>query len=286
MKNLLNEMQAFLDGRDSSFTTVLPNLPTSQIEKLNQYLTARIGEPAQVHEMYGLPTVTSGQAEEVLAPTAGTGTPLSWSDLAHVKFQVDQQLTTIRTELQSVFGFLPDAELTSAAAQFDDLSLTALIDGAKRNTLDVLDLLESQRGAESSLVDDVWLSMGQAMHSDSLVTSGMPLDGLLHGGYLSTVPHNPLFSAETGDMHSPVEMPGSSGSTSQIADADLIDLMHAAVLVTPIIPAGYPNTAGTPGALLETPSPLFVEDLFRPLSASTNADPAQPGVDIRLDKFA
>ena len=258
-------MQAFLEGRDSSFLTVLPDLPTSQIEKLNQYLTARIGEPAQVYEMPGLPAVTSGHAEKVVHPAEGAGTPLAWSDLSHVKLQIDQQLTTIRTELQSIFGFLPDAELTIAAAQFDDLTMTALIDGAKLNTLGVVGLLESQQGAESSLVDDVLLSMGQVMHSDSLVTSDTPLDGLFRSWHLSTV----LESSASGN-----------------ADAVLIDLMHAAAPVEPILGAGYPSVAGTSAAKQETLQPLVPEDIFRPLSASTNGDPSQPGVDIRLDKFA
>ncbi len=286
MKHLLNEMQAFLEGRDSSFTTVLPNLPTSQIDQLNQYLTVRIGDSAQVHAMSGLTSVASGLTAEVASPNVDTGTALPGSDLADVKLQIDQQLSTIRTELQSVFGLLPDTELARAATQFDDLSMVALVDGAKRSTLRVMDVLESQQAAESSLVDDVWMSMGQVMHSDSLVTSGTPVGDLFHGWYLSSVSQNPLFGSEMGNPQSPVAAPDSRDDTSAQADSALIDLMHSAVLLAPAIAAGYPGAAVTLGDAHETPPPMLSEEIFRPLSASTNADSGQPGIDTRLDKFA
>ena len=286
MKHLLNEMQAFLEGRDSSFTTVLPNLPTSQIEQLNQYLTVRIGDSAQVHAMSGLTSVTLGRPAEAVSPNVDTGTALSGSDLADVKLQIDQQLSTIRTELQSVFGLLPDTELARAATQFDDLSMVALVDGAKRSTLSVMDVLESQQATESSLVDDVWMSMGQVMHSDSLVTSGIPLDDLFHGWYLSSVSQNPLFGNEMGNPQSPVAVPDSRDDNSVQADSALIDLMHAAVLLAPVIPAGHPGAAVALGEAQQTPQPLLSEDIFRPLSTSTNAGSGQPAIDTGLDKFA
>lgn len=287
MKNLHEEMQAFVEGRNSSFTTLLPSLPTSQIETLNQYLTVWIGEPAQEHGVPYSSATTPGLADgALLNPEAGTGASRSLFGLVEVQLQIDEQLVAVRMELQSVFGLLPDAELTIAAAQFDNLSMTALIDGTKRSTLGVMELLDSSRGTESSLVNDVWQSMGQVMHLDSFVMSDTPLDGLFQSWELSAVSYDSLLNAETGKLLNLVMAPETRDSTSENADAVLLDLMHAATPIVPIIPAGHASAAGMLIVEQETSQNLLLEDLFKPLSDSTNVDPGQPGADFRLDKLS
>ena len=287
MNNLLKEMHAFLDGRDNRLAAALSDLPTSQIDQFNQYLASRITASGQVLEAPDLLPPTADAPDATTHSTADAWTALSWTDPVAVKSQIDQHLSTIRTELQAFFGVFTESELSAAAAQLEGLSITTLIDGAKSNTHSLMDLLGAQQGAPSSLVDDVLASMGQVMDSHSLVTADAPMDGLLHGwqpplavasALLHPADHG-MDMLGMGGLHAhdaaSAATPHGSGAS---ADAVLIDQLQSAVMSTPVDVPHVPHVPHISPAYGAAPEPMpLAEGLFSPLSTTASTDLILPG---------
>lgn len=284
MNHLLKEMHAFLDGQDNRLAAALSELPTHQIDQFNQYLADRIS--ASGHTPDSPHVLPDGPTPAALAPDAAW-TALSWSDPVAVKSQIDQHLSTIRTELQAFFGVFTESELSAAAAQLEGLSITTLIDGAKSNTHSLMDLLGAQQGATSSLVDDVLASMGQVMDSHSLVTADAPLDGLLHGWQPSLAVASDLLHPADDAMagmvgvvgmdalqaHDAAALTAHQGSGAS-ADALLIDQLQSAVMATPVDVTHFSPTYATASTPEQMP---LAEGLFNPLSTTASADLLAPG---------
>lgn len=281
MNHLLQEMHAFLDGQDNRLAAALSDLPTHQIDQFNQYLVDRIS--ASGHAPDSPHVSPDGPTPAALAPDAAWAA-LSWSDPVAVKLQIDQHLSTIRTELQAFFGVFTESELSAAAAQLEGLSITTLIDGAKSNTHSLMDLLGTQQGAASSLVDDVLASMGQVMDSHSLVTADAPLDGLLPGWQPSLASPSELVHPADDTITGLVAMDGlQAHDTTKLmphqgsgasADGLLIDQLQSAVVVTPVDAHHLSPTYAT----APTPEPIpLAEGLFSPLSTTASADVMAPG---------
>jgi len=188
-------MNAFLDGRESRFASILSSASTEHIHELNRYLLAVVGNLRHGPEALAVSPSCSVASE----PLEGNWSALSSSDLAAMKAQIDQQLNTVRTEFQAFFGPLTHDMVAAAAVELDSLPILALISGAKNNTSRLMALLSAQQDSESSLVDEVLFSMSQLMDSESLVTANDPLEGLMEALQLESLQSRALLDSVTAD---------------------------------------------------------------------------------------
>ena len=232
-------MNAFLDGQESRFASLLSSASTEQIHELNRHLLAVVGNLRQRPEAQAVrlscatakcnePTPThlpgwhslqnalahcgeagaSGRADRTpdetgmsSPPPEGDWSVLSSSDLAALKVQIDQQLNTVRTEFQAFLGPLTSDMLSAAAVELDSLPVLALIAGAKNNTSRLMALLSAQQDSESSLVDDVLFSMTHLMDSESLVTADDPVEALMEALQLEALQKRALLDLVTADAN-------------------------------------------------------------------------------------
>ena len=212
LENIIGEMNAFLADRPNCFASVLSSATTEQIEQFNGYLLEIVvasqagmqtaGTEAtdrlNAHASRPLPAGQSGAqavdegggsfgffetGKDNPAPSSlpleGEWSALSSSDLTAMKIRIDQQLSTVRMELQAFFGLFTDDMVSEAVTALNALCVLDLIEGAKHKTSSLMALLSAQQSFESSLVDDVLSSMTHLMDTESLVTADDPLEGLM-----------------------------------------------------------------------------------------------------------
>ena len=223
LKNIIGEMNAFLADRPNCFASVLSSATTEQIEQFNQHLLEIVVKSQAGMEIAGTdardtlnahsnPPLSAdrGGVQSVeedcgsfgffeadkdnhppsSLPLEGEWSALSSSDLTAMKIQIDQQLSTVRMELQAFFGLFTDDMVSEAVKELDDLSVLDLIEGAKNKTSSLMALLSAQQSFESSLIDDVLYSMTHLMDAESLVTADDPLEGLMEALQLDSLQRN------------------------------------------------------------------------------------------------
>jgi hypothetical protein len=226
LKTIIGEMNAFLAGRPNCFVSLLSSATTEEINHFNRHLQEVVanahasmetlgtdktdildcdpnppasadGDGVQSAEEYcgnsrfsSFPEDESGNGPPPSLPLEGEWSALSSSDLKAMKTQIDQQLSTVRTELQAFFGLFTDDMVSEAVAKLNDLSVLELIEGAKNKTSSLMELLSAQQSVESSLVDDVLCSMNHVMDAESLVTADDPLEGLMEALQLDAIQRN------------------------------------------------------------------------------------------------
>ena len=237
LNDILCEMNAFVKGRANRFASVLSSASTDEINALNAHLLEVLGnsqdlserveaqEQAVINPLPDLNGIQSaaenaqdsdflGFLDEVkdkdtthwpLPPLDGEWSALSLPDLAAMKSQIDQQLATVRIQLQAFFGPLTDEMVSPAAIELNGLSVLDLIGGAKHTTSSLMELLSAHQGSESSLVDDVLLSMTEAMDSESLVTTDDPLEDLIKALQLDALQQAEVHPAGDKNFENPGE---------------------------------------------------------------------------------
>lgn len=320
LKDILHEMDAFLDGQESRLASLLSSASTGQINELNQHLLGLMGNSGHLLDILDLPLASAANPDATPASSGGSGfsevfggatahlgpasaqqktdvSTLSWSSLCAMKTQIDQQLNTVRTEFQAFFGPLSDDMVSEAAAELDSLSIAALISGAKNNTNSLMEQLSAQQGSESSLVDDVLFSMTHLMDADSLVTADDALEGLVEAFQresLATGAHlAPLSEAARSapqsyeDAENASHRPGTERlDASASADTVLVDQVQSIAPVINIDPAGHFSLSTVSNATPESglSGGLRTEGLFTPLSAAAGPDAGHPESGVTFDK--
>ena len=229
LKTIIGEMSAFLAGRPNRFASLLSSATTEEINQFNRHLqevvansqaalgTSGTDETDETDVLDCAPNdpdsadwdgVQSAEEDGVnigfsrfpedetdngppqSLPLEGEWSALSSSDLKAMKAQIDQQLSTVRMELQAFFGLFTDDMVSEAVAELNDLSVLELIEGAKNKTSSLMELLSAQQSVESSLVDDVLYSMTHMMDTESLVTADDPMEGLMEALQLDALQRN------------------------------------------------------------------------------------------------
>jgi len=320
LKDILHEMNAFLDGQESRLASLLSSASTGQINELNQHLPGLIGNSGHLLDLVDLPLASAaspdatpgssggyefsevfGGARDTIGPASAESendwSALSWSDLCAMKTQIDQQLNTVRTEFQAFLGPLTDDMVSEAAAEFDSLSIAELISGAKNNTNSLMEQLSAQQGSESSLVDDVLFSMTHLMDADSLVTADDALEGLMEAFQLESLATGaylpPLSEAARSAPQSYEDAENSSHrpeterlDASASADTVLVDQVQSIAPVIDIDPAGHLSLSTVSNANPESglSGSLRTEGLFMPLSAAAGPDAGNPESGVTFDK--
>lgn len=339
LKNIIGEMNAFLAGRPNGFASVLSSSTTEEINQFNRHLQEVVAnspasvETAGTDEADALacdpdPSTSANRdgvqsAEEDCGnigfsrfpedetdhsplpplPLEGEWSALSSSDLKAMKAQIDQQLSTVRMELQAFFGLFTDDMVSEAVAQLNDLSVLELIEGAKNRTSSLMELLSAQQSVESSLVDDVLYSMAHVMDTESLVTADDPLEGLMEALQLDALQRNgnllDLFGQTAAGGTKPAVSPKPVGAGPQ-SYQEAESLRHAAkapcaidnlapVLLNqvqsmaPVIDidhAGRFSLLPAPATLATSPDNAF----STPSSVTTQTDNNKPKSDDKGDK--
>ena len=260
LTKLLPEMEAFLGGQQNHFSSSLSGASTDQLNTLNQHLLETIGNTRHLLDLADLNGPQASQAGSHGAGAAdlfsqgGDAADFSWSGLDAMKLQIDQQLSTVRTELQTFFGPLNNDLSLASTDHLDNLSLSELMAGAKTSTHDLMQQLSAHQGPDSSLVDDTLSSLTQAMDSTSFSAADQPADA----------------SALPPDMLS------------------LVDQVQSLASVVDIDPAGLFDVAGAShsGAGPESGGDLLHEGLFMPLSSTAGAHAGNPDTGVNFDKPA
>ncbi|MFT7325290.1 MAG: hypothetical protein ACI90C_000885 [Rhodoferax sp.] len=260
LTKLLPEMEAFLNGQKNYFSSSLSSASTDQINTLNQHLLETIGNTRHLLDIADLNGPQASQASNL-----GTGAAdlfnqsvdsadFSWSGLDAMKSQIDQQLSTVRTELQTFFGPLNDDLSSASTAHLDSLSLSELMAGAKNSTADLMQQLSVHQGPDSTLVEDTLSSLAHVMDNAGSSTAADHLDA----------------SALPQDLLSLVDQVPSMDSVVDIDPAGLFDVANVS----------HTNSGSEYGG------DLLHEGLFMPLSDSSGVHAGNPDTGINFDKPA
>lgn len=309
LKDILHEMNAFLDGQESRLASLLSSASTGQINELNQHLLGLHGNSGHLLDIVDLPFASAVSPDATQTSSGGSGfsevfgrardhldpasaqpetdwSTLSWSSLCAMKTQIDQQLNTVRTEFQAFLGPLSDDMVAETAAELDSLSIAALISGAKNNTNSLMEQLSAQQGAESSLVDDVLFSMTHLMDADSLVSADDALEGLMEAFQRDSLAIEPSLPALSGAGRSAPQSYEDAQNASTGTETVLVDQVQSMAPVINIDPAGHFSLSTMSNAAPESSlsGGLRTEGLFMPLSAAAGPDAGHPESGVTFDK--
>lgn len=258
LTKLLPQMDAFLAGHENHFSSSLSGASTGQLNTLNQHLLETIGNSRHLLDLADLNDPQASQTSSYDKETANLfsqtseGADFLWSGLDAMKLQVDQQLSTVQTELQTFFGPLSDDLAAASSTHLDSLSLSELMAGAKTSTNDLMQLLSTHQGPDSTLVSDTLASLTHAMDGTGYSTADTHMDA-------SVLPQDSL---------------------------SLVDQVQSLASVVDIDPTGLFDVASVPHADSgsESTGDLLHEGLFMPLSSAAGGHAGNPDIGVNFDK--